>query len=275
MLEAHRDKPDSRPAPNTVSYNCVLHAWSRSSSESAVERAEAILQFMIKSNDPKIAPDAYSFTSVLNTLAKSKQPNKAQRARQYLEMMLNMHAQTKRNALRPTQVPFNAVLNAAAFSALGTPEEEQRMALKTAVETFSLVKKLSIQPDMISYGNMLKVVANLVPRGSTRTEMGLQLFNGCCQDGLVGELVWNEARRAMPSKALVGLFRNQPKPLSAMRVQDLPRSWRKNLPKERRMHAKRKGKPKEKPDPAEARRREPVKRFRNISEQSYQSGRDV
>ena len=228
---------------------------------------------MIKSDDPSIAPDAYSFTSVLNTLAKSEQPNKAQRAREYLDMMLNMHAKTKKDALQPTQVPFNAVLNAAAFSALGTPEEEQRMALKIAVGTFSLMKKLAIRPDMISYGNMLKCVANLVPFGSTRTEMGLQLFKGCCQDGLVGDLVWNEARRALPAKVLSNLFRNQPKPLSAMRVQDLPRSWRKNLPKERRMHAKQKQQ--ELPDPAEIKRKEPVRRFRNISEASYQSGRDV
>ena len=274
MLEAHREDPSSCPAPNSVSYNCVLHAWSRSSSDSAVERAESILQFMIKSGDENISPDTYSFTSVLNALAKSKQPNKAARAREYLDTMLQMHAKTKHNALSPTQVPFNAVLNAAAFSALGTPEEEQRAALKIAVETFSLMKRLSIHPDMISYGNMLKVVANLIPKGKTRTEMGLQLFRTCCQEGLVGDLVWNEARRALPPKVLSELFRS-PKPLAATQVRDLPVAWSRNLPKERRNAPKPRQKTPQKPDPVEQKRKEPLRRFRNISEQSYQSGRDI
>ena len=276
MVTEHRENPDKCPAPNTVSYNSVLHAWSRSSSESAVGRTETILKYMIKSGDQTIAPDSYSFTTVLNALAKSKQPNKAEKAREYLEMMLQIHAKTKQSSLKPTQVPFNAVLNAAAFSALGTPEEEQRMALKTAVETFSLMKKLSVKPDMISYGNMLKAVANLVPKGKIRTEMGLQLFQACCSDGLVGELVWNEARRALPAKMLCELLRTK-KPLAAINIGDLPNSWKKSLPKDRRMHMKPKKQRKNEneTDPMEEKRKEPVRRFRNISEQSYQSGRDI
>lgn len=274
MLNAHRENPNIYPAPNTVSFNSLLHAWSRSSSEVAVERVEKILQYMIQSKDENIAPDNYSFTTVLNTLAKSKTPNKAQMARKYLETMLEMHAETKKSSLKPTQVPFNAVLNAAAFSALGTPEEEQRIALKIAVEVFTLMKKLSIHPDTISYGNMLKVVANLVPKGATRTEMGLQLFEGSCQDGLVGDLVWNEARRVLPAKTLSGIVPAK-KSLSALRPRDLPNAWRQNLPREKRANAKPKPKATDKLDPVEQKRREPVRRFRNISEQSYQSGRDV
>ena len=179
-------------------------------------------------------------------------------------------------ALAPTQVPFNAILNAAAFSALGTPEEERRLAFKTAVATFSLMKKLSVPPDMITYGNMLKVVANLVPRGNTRTEMGIQLFQSCCQDGLVGDLVWDEARRALPTKVLMNLIRVE-KPLGAIRRQDLPRSWTARLPRERRRQGsptkRNKSKSKEKNEVQV--KREPIRKFRNISEPSYESGKDV
>ena len=276
MVEEHRENPNKHPAPNTVSYNSVLHAWSRSSLESAVGRAETILNYMIRSGNRAIAPDLYSFTTVLNALAKSKQPKKAEKAREYLDVMLQMHASAKQSSLRPTQVPFNAVFNAAAFSALGTPEEEQRMALKTAVETFSLMKRLSVNPDMISYGNMLKVVANLVPKGKTRTEMALQLFQACCNDGLVGELVWSEARRALPAKTLTELLPTR-KPISAIKIQDLPNSWKKSLPKDRRMHMKpiKQKTVENKTNTAEEKRKEPVRRFRNIAEQSYQSGRDI
>ena len=280
MMDAHKTNPQACPAPNTVSYNCVLHAWSRSASAAAHERAEKILQYMIQSDDDQsIAPDVYSFTSVLTALAKSKAPHKAARARAYLDRMIQMYTETKQTSLAPTQVPFNAVLNAAAFSALGTPEQEQRQALKTAVETFSLMKRRGISPDTISYGNMLKVVANLIPRGKIRTEMGLQLFQACCQDGLVGELVWNEARRALPGTVLNKVVGGHRKPLAAIQVRHLPRSWTQKVPQPRRLHTKpQKNKesssPKEE-DPAEARRREPLRKFRNISEQSYQSGRDV
>lgn len=274
MLEAHRDNPDSCPAPNTVSYNSLLHAWSRNSSEAAVKRVETILKYMIQSADKSIAPDTYSFTTVLNTLAKSKEPNKAARAREHLETMLTMYAETNDNSLKPTQVPFNAVLNAAAFSALGTPEEEQRMALKVAVETFSTMKKLSISPDMISYGNMLKCIANLVPKGATRNEMGLQLFEASCQDGLVGDLVWSEVRRVLPAKTLSD-YLGMKKPLSSIRPRDLPSAWRKKLPRDARAEPRTKSESTKKSDPVEDRRKEPVRRFRNISEQSYQSDRDV
>lgn len=276
MVKEQGKNSNECPAPNTVSYNNVLHAWGRSSLESAVKRAEMILKYMVKSGDPTIAPDSYSFTTVINALAKSKKPNKAEKAREYLEMMLQIHVKTKRESLGPTQVPFNAVLNAAAFSSIGTPEDEQRMALKTAVETFTLMKKLSVHPDMISYGNMLKVVANLVPMGKTRTAMSLQLFRTCCNDGLVGGLVWDEARRALPAKTLRELLRTK-KPLAAIKIQDLPNSWKKRLPRDQRMNLKSKKQKKKgnKPDPVEEKRKEPVRRFRNIAEPSYQSGRDV
>lgn len=276
MRNAHRDDPDSCPAPNTVSYNSLLHAWSRAETQTAVHRVETILKYMIQSGDDNITPDAYSFTTVLSTLAKSKEPNKAERAREHLETMLRMHTETKSASLKPTQVPLNAVLNAAAFSALGTPEDEQRMALKTAFETFSLMKRLSIRPDTISYGIMLKAVANLVPQGATRNEMGLQLFEASCNDGLVGDLVWKEARRVLPADILNELVRTQKKPLSSLGSRDLPNSWGKNLPaRERRMNTKPKRKGTDKVDPVEERRREPLRRYRNIAEQSYQSGRDV
>jgi hypothetical protein len=278
MLDAHRADPEACPAPNTVSYNCVLHAWSRSPSPLAVDRAEKILHFMMASEDDLIAPDVYSFTSVLNALAKSKVPAKARKARDYLEKMLQMYTETKQKALQPTEVPFNAVLNSCAFSALDTPQDEQREAFKIAVETFALMKKLSVHPDMISFGNMLKAVANLVPKGNTRTQMGLQLFEACCQEGLVGDLVWKEARRALPAKVLSDMLHSK-KSLASIRIQHLPKSWTRNVPKERRMHhdkpRKNQSQESKTKDPVEVKRKEPIQRFRNISEQSYQSGRDI
>lgn len=113
MVTANRLAPDQAPAPNAVSYNSVLHAWSKSQLPGAANRAEAVLEFMIRSSkkNPEIAPDVYSFTSVLNALAKSKEPNKAQRARARLDQLLEMYAVSRDASLRPSQVTFNTVLN--------------------------------------------------------------------------------------------------------------------------------------------------------------------
>jgi len=184
MLTAHRQGPEIAPAPNTVPYNSVFLAWSQSPHHSgkAAERAEAVLNYMLAnshgqhkhegSEGATIAPDVYSFTSVLNAVAKSKLPDKAVRANAWLERMCNeLYLYRNRTTDSPgnklTQVPFNSVLNACAFSALGTTEDEQRRALQIAVQTFKKMRQEhAVAPDSISYGNMLKCTANLLPSGS-------------------------------------------------------------------------------------------------------------
>lgn len=201
--------------PNTVSYNIILDAWSKSKLSCGVSRAQKVLDYMIQSGIPDIAPDVYSFTSVMDAWAKSKEAHKGLRARELLDRLNDLYYTTKRTNLRPTQIPYNTVLNACAFSARGTSEEEQREALKIAVGTFASMSTSStmttrsnsdtsykVRRDTVSYGNMLKCIANLIPHGDVRNRMALQVFRHCCEEGLVGSLVWNEIRRAVPTKVL-------------------------------------------------------------------------
>jgi hypothetical protein len=220
---------------NTVTWNTVLHAWSQSKLPNAASRAEALLHFMIESKNPAIAPDAYSYSSVMDTIAKSKEPRKAARVLSWLEVSQDMYEKNRRPALRPTPVQFNTVLNACAFSALGTSSEERREALKIAVKTFSSMSMLSlshssrdaISRDTITYGNMLKCFANLMPPGDVRNRMALQIFQECCDEGLVGFLVWNEVRRAVPVKLLQEACQLKGQ-CGSLDVRDLPRSWSEN-----------------------------------------------
>jgi hypothetical protein len=272
MMAAHEKKPESAPAPNSVSYNNILHAWSKSTLEGAVTRAEMVLRYMIKTGKKEIRPDVYSFTSVLNALAKSKEANKAVRSQALLTEMLDLYATTKDPNLRPSHIPFNTVLNAAAFSALQTSEQEQREALKVAVQTFKRMRDELIEPDTVAYGNLLKCFANLMPAGQARTDFALQLFDRCCEKGLVGEFVWNEVRRAVPPNLLVDRVKLRVrKPLSAVKVTELPLQWR--------QHVRRKSNASNRAtvwQEASAIRQPPVmRRPRTISEASYQSGPDV
>ena len=222
------------PSPNTVTYNNILYAWSKSSLPGAAARAEAILKYMLNSGRQDIFPDAISFNSVLDAFAKTKEiPHKARKARELLDQMLELSCdKAYYRSLRPTSaIPFNAVLNACAFSAIGTTQEEQREELQIAVTTYKTMSSSSsngstgVYPDTVTYGNMLKCFANLMPRGATRSKMSLQVFQKCCNEGLVGPLVWKEVKRAVPYKVLEDVLSLR-KPVTKVQLKDLPRHWK-------------------------------------------------
>jgi pentatricopeptide repeat protein len=221
------------PSPNTISYNTILNAWSKSDLPGAAQRAQKVLEFMLKSNNEDIRPDIYSFTSVINAYAKSKEANKSVHARELLNRLLFLYETTKRPELRPTPHPYNTVLNACAFSASDTTMEEQREALQIAVSTFTDMSKAGIPPDNITYGNLLKCFANLMPQGQARTDMALQIFDKCVTEGLVGNLAWNEARKSIPSGMLMKKYRLKRQP-GSLKVRDLPRGWRRQTKKDRK-----------------------------------------
>ena len=230
---------------NTITFNTVLHAWQRSKLPGATERAEQLLEYMIQSNNPEIKPDVYSFTCVMDAWAKSKEPNKALQTRKLLDRMIEMRQEALKNrdtrradVLLPSQIPYNTVLNACAFSALITPEEEQREAIRIAVDTYKAMSsresssrrngdKSIVSRDAVTYGLMLKSIANLMPKGTVRSRMALQIFQECCDDGLVGFIVWNAMRRAVPSKLLQEAygFKRQ---CGSLEVEDLPKKWTAN-----------------------------------------------
>ena len=214
------------PQPNTVSYNTILDAWSKSTLPGAALRAQKVLEFMIRTEGDEIEPDVISFTSVLNAWAKSKEPHKGARTRELLNRLVDLYGTTKRPNLRPTQISYNAVLNACAFSAIGTSLDEQREALQIAVSTFSDMRKSrTTAPDSVSYGNMIKCLSNLMPQGELRTKMALQIFAKCSEEGLVGTLVWNEVRRAVPSWELEEKLKLRGS-AGSMQLKDLPRAWK-------------------------------------------------
>ena len=190
------------PRPNTVSYNTILDAWSKSTLPGSALRAQKVLEFMIRSEEKEIEPDVISFTSVLDAWAKSKEPHKGARTRDLLNQLVSLHQTTKRPNLRPTQISYNSVLNACAFSAIGTSLEEQREALQIAVKTFSEMRRSrTTAPDTVSYGNMLKCLANLMPQGDLRTKMALQIFAKCSEEG---SCRYPGMERSSPSRSELG-----------------------------------------------------------------------
>lgn len=278
MQEAYKKAPKKSPAPSTVSFNSVLHAWSRSPLPGGVKRAEAVLEFMIMAKRPEIAPDVISFTSVLNALAKSKEPDKAVRAQKLLNTMIRMYEINKRPSLKPSQIPFNAVLNACAFSASDTTTKQKQEVLKVAVTTFTDLQNRA-RPDTVSYGNMMKCYHNLMPPGPKRNEVALKLFDSCSKQGLVGELLWTEVCRTTQSRVLAKHLKLEKSP-GSLCVKDLPKSWTHNvrgdkLMTRRRTQAEARRRASKEEKQMAKKKRTPDRRRGNITEPSYQSGKDL
>ena len=235
------------PQPNTISYNSLLHAYANAPiaivklDPSPAQRASKVLQYMIQSNNPDVAPDVISFTSVLNVWAKSKEPNKTIQTQKILSLLLKMSSQSRwSKRLKITSpIPFNAVLNTCAFAAFDKNNDmadldTRKTALRVAVSTFSeLRKQRGIQPDTISYGNMLKCCSNLMPVGTARTDLAKKVFELCCADGLVGEMVWNEVRRSIPYKVIAQEILPRKYHVRGgipkTRLRDVPPHWRVNV----------------------------------------------
>ena len=161
-------------APQTRTYNQVLKAYRRSRLPGAAGSAEGILRRMLRSGNEGIRPDVISFSTCLDAWAtRAASPERP-----------NTPVAAGADCLRPNEVAYDAVLNACAFSAFA-PEEERRRALAIAVAAFREIGVLPyVGPDVVTYGMMLKCVANLVPmgEGEARVSMAGDLFGGCCGD---------------------------------------------------------------------------------------------
>lgn len=267
-MQRSASESETAPAPNTVTYNTILNAWAKSKLPGAAPRAQKVLDYMIKSKNESIAPDVISFASVLDAWAKSKEPHKGAKCQELLNRLLKMYEETRNHDLRPTIYTYNAVLNACAFSAMGTSEDEQREALQIAVQTFSTMRQSDTLLDTVTYGNMLKCLANLMPEGEMRTTMALQIFDKCIDDGLVGALVWNEVRRAVPAKLLTTTYQLKGA-VANIQVQHLPRKWKRfNQNDRKNQHTKRK----ETPQGSASSRQRPTQ---TIIENCVQSGKNL
>ena len=233
-------------APNRRTYNSVLKAYAKSKLPDAPKRAFSILNYMLQAGRKEIQPDVISFTTVLDVWAKSKEENKAAQAQAILHKMNEFYLQTGDASLRPNEVTYNAVLNACAFSAMAS-DEERKHALTVALRTFQEMQQSSsessmksgqrsIKADSITYGTLLKCMANLIPVGNpSRTKMSCNLFEKCCAEGLVGEMAWNEFRRSVSKKTLVQTLSKSPKidirnrSVAKIEVKDLPKDWTCNV----------------------------------------------
>lgn len=292
-------------AVDTRMYNTILKAWSSSSLPNNTSRAHEILKSMIDAHvggDDNVSPDVYSFSTVLNCIAKTSEPGKAQRARDLLTLQVEFWNSSNDDKSRPNSRSYNSVLNACAFSAMATDREDRKQALLIAFQTFNeLLSAGYAEADEVSYGTMLKSIANLVPVTSseTRNEMASKLFLKCAESGLVSDFVLKELKRCLTADCLRGFMSKHVDAkrgrkftrVDSITLSSLPKEWKANVSnnkKKRRVATKRKTTQGQKKKGAKKKTSGDLESNREkasntsttvpsvrIVEQSWQSGRDV
>ena len=231
--------------PSRRTYNTLLKAHAKNKDPRA---ARQILDSMIeayKAGDEEAGPDVVSFGTVTDAWAKSAEWNKAKEAKSTVDDLLQFWMEGGSDGAKPNIFPFNAVLNACAFSAMAPDNEERKQALLIAVKTFSEIRAASyINADTVTYGMMLKCIGNLVPVGNTQNQMALQIFSSCADDGLVGELVLREAKKSLTLTSLDDLIGDHSPGMNGIvsfedvTPFDLPQEWRSNMNRRGRRRSK-------------------------------------
>lgn len=195
-------------------YNTVIHAWSRSASDDAPKHAHSLLREMedVAKEDPSMSPDFFSYSSVVNAFALAKsEPLKAHKSFLMIQRMNKLAKGNER--LRPNLVVYNTALNACATSCpiqvkkkLEEDGREKHLpSLPLIVRTLydQLTQDVHLTPDHVTYGTVLKAIANLFLGEPDQVEFGKAVFQSACASGQVSLGVVYQLRQAIP----VDLFR--------------------------------------------------------------------
>lgn len=157
--------------------------------------------------DPSMTPDFFSYSSVINAFALAKsEPLKAHTSFLFLQRMNKLGKANRR--LRPNLVVYNTALNACATSCpiqvKSKLEEENREkqlpSLPLIVRTLydQVTQDVDFKPDHVTYGTVLKAVANLFLGEPDQVEFGKKVFQGACDSGQVSVGVVSQLRQAVP-----------------------------------------------------------------------------
>lgn len=139
---------------------------------------------------------------------------------------------------KPNTFVYTAVLNSCAY-AIGD-DAEKADAMQIATTTFNeLCNSEYGKPNHVTYATYLTACQNLLPEGETRAASMTSIFQKCCEDGQVNDLIIRRLAGALTKKQLhelyqtVGLDGDK-----AMDVALLPVEWKQNV-QERKPRGKR------------------------------------
>jgi len=116
MRNKSKEVGDENLAPDMISYNCLIDAWSKSSSPDAGKKAEGVLADMWKMHEehhPDMKPNAQNYNAALNAWAKSNDPNAVENASRLLEEMWSRYKEDEDDKnLAPNAISYSCLIDA-------------------------------------------------------------------------------------------------------------------------------------------------------------------
>jgi hypothetical protein len=219
FMEGMSKAGNLRIKPNLITYNTVLKGYSQSK-DNLTKKAETLLERM-ESRDLQIKPDVISYTTVITAFARSSIPGKASNAKRILDRMITAHGTRKNPGFKLSIYPFNACLNACAFT-----RTEKLDAFVVVVDTLVLIQKFA-KPDSTTYGTVLKAWRNVIPKHDDRRETVVNsTFRQCCKEGLVSQMVIRQLQLASTPETYKELVGRDIK--DNIHISSLPHQWSRN-----------------------------------------------
>lgn len=124
--------------------------------------------------------------------------------------------------VHPNVVVANAVMNACAYTVGGVPERNR--AMEIAHKVFKAMEAGEYgRPDQVTYGTFLQVCTNQMPECSTRDQIIGMIFQKCCSDGQVGNLVLQHLKSTISPELFYELVGMDIESIRGM--EDLPVDW--------------------------------------------------
>ena len=188
--------------PNVVSFAAVINAWSRSQRHDAAERAEAILQWMVKLSmlsgiiqgnksevfDPEhqssterdladallIKPNSIAFNAAITAWVRSSAKDSHNHAERLMNQLWDLYAASGNDPeLKPTARTFNLVINAVARSR--EPEcGDRAAALLRRMENLYVSGDDDMKPEPQTFGAIINAYAN--PKDPQSTDKAAQIL---------------------------------------------------------------------------------------------------
>jgi pentatricopeptide repeat protein len=151
---------DSPVSPDSTSINTVINAWTKSGRHNAPQRAEAILEQMLRPDASwqeggkplGIRPTSITFNSVMSAWTKTRKPEAPERCQRLFGMMSNNEVAL----IHPDFVTFNIMIHAWSLS---NQEDAPEQAETLLQEMQQKVKagNARMRPNTKTYGSLINV----------------------------------------------------------------------------------------------------------------------
>lgn len=261
--DLHVDIKDAAK-PDLVCYSIVIDAFAK---QKLINEASDVAYRLLRSiqkkydaGDMSMKPNTRIYTAVILSLVNSpysgeeslngKKVSNAQRAWSILDEM-------KANNVQPNSFTYNYIINCCAQEA-SQDENTRRISFEIAIKAFQKLRKMAgsstsydeescrndaNHPDSFTYAFMLKACANLLPPSPSRTKISTQIFTECCKTGYCNEEVIRRLRWCIDADNFYSLIRAAASkpicfPCDDVQVEDLPSSWSRNCPPNKRRRNK-------------------------------------